>query len=293
MTGPRSAARGAVLLASMLLAGCSGAATTVGPPSAPIPSTTPIPDPTPAGSPSADPSPSIVPSPSTAVASWDLVVLGDSVWNGFGSAVQGPIQDRLGVNVVIHSWINPDLAKYGAGGERSADLLARLRTDAALRSDISSAEAIVFDVPMGILMDLCGPPPGTLDAVQACLDKAVPAYSADVDPIFAEVLALRGPSEAVIRVTDVWQFFGAAFRAGGTYDVVRSAWQKMNGAVAEAAARNGIGLLHAYDTFSGPDGERDAIAAGDLLGDDNHLTGQGVDRLVELFLAQGLEPTSD
>ena len=76
----------------------------------------------------------------------------------------------------------------------------------------------------------------------------------------------------------------------GIYDTVRPAWQAMNQAVADAAARHEIPLVRADDAFTGPDGERDPVAAGDVLEDETHLTSQGGERLVDLIAALGFEP---
>ncbi len=222
----------------------------------------------------------------------DLVLMGDSVLLQPGPAIRGRFQDELGVTLVLHSWINPDLAKYDAGGERSADLLARLRTDDRLRADVRAAEVLVFDVPFGALNDRCPDPAVPAAELEACLARVIPRYRADADAIFQELVALRDPADAMIRVTDVWQFLWPTFNRAGTYDVVRPAWQAMNQAVADAAAHHGIPLVRAYDLFTGPDGDRDPVAAGDVTSDEFHLTGPGVQRFVEALAALGFETTA-
>lgn len=223
---------------------------------------------------------------------WDLVVVGDSAWNGIGFLVARAVEDAQGVEVSLHEWINPDQESYLTGGERSADLLQRLRADEDLRRDLSEAEMILFDVPMGVVNDVCPGDPGvgTVEMAEACMPEASAAYRADVGPIFEELVALRDPSEAVIRVADLWQFFYPTFRDHGTYDVVRPAWQEMNGAVADAADQHGIPLIHAYDAFSGQGGDRDPVAAGDVTGDQVHLAVEGQQRLAALILDLGFEP---
>ncbi len=221
----------------------------------------------------------------------DLVLMGDSVLLQSGPVIRGRFQDELGVTLVLHGWINPDLARYDTGGERSADLLARLRTDDRLRADVRDAEVLVFDVPFGALNDRCPDPAVPAADVEACFAWVVPRYRADVDAIFKELVALRDPADAMIRVTDVWQFLWPTFNRAGTYDVVRPAWQAMNQAVADAAARHGIPLVRAYDLFTGPDGDRDPVAAGDVMSDEFHLTAQGVQRFVGALAALGFETT--
>ena len=224
---------------------------------------------------------------------WDLVVMGDSVWIDIGAPFARAVEDARGVDVRVHTWINPDQGSYTrGGGERSADLLARLRTDEQLRADIGEAEIILFDVPMGILNDTCTSDPHSTDveAARACMAEGSAAYRADVGPIFDELVALRDPSQAMVRVTDVWQFLYPTFQAAGTLDVARSTWQEMNGAVTDAADQHGIPVIHAYDAFTGPQGDRDPVAAGDVSADQFHLTSQGQSRLIAMVLELGFAP---
>ena len=64
----------------------------------------------------------------------------------------------------------------------------------------------------------------------------------------------------------------------------------MNQSVADAASRYGIPLVEAYATFTGTDGERDPVAAGDVQSDEFHLTGQGSAAFVDLVAALGYAP---
>lgn len=247
-----------------------------------------------AATPTATVSPTAEPTPRPVA---DLVLMGDSVLLQAGPAIKGRFGDELGVTLFLHDWINPDLADYQAGGrgggERSADLLARLRTDDRLRADVREAKVIVFDVPFGVLNDRCPDPTVPASDVKACFDQVLPGYRADVDAIFEEVVALRDPADAIIRATDVWQFLWPTFHQAGTYDAARPAWQLMNEAVADAAARHGIPLLRAYDLFTGPDGDRDPVAAGDVEADEFHLTGQGVRRFVDALADLGFATTAN
>jgi lysophospholipase L1-like esterase len=218
--------------------------------------------------------------------------MGDSVLLQPGPTIETRLEGELGVYLLLSDWINPDLSKYASGGERSADLLARLRTDEKLRQDLRDAEIIVFDVPTGIVNDVCtgDPSTSTVEEAASCMDEAVALYTPDVEAVFEELVALRDPAEAMIRVTDVWQFLYPTFVATGTYDVARPRWQEMNKAVHDAAARYGIPVVQAYEEFSGPDGDRDPVASGDVQDDQFHLTQQGVDRFVDLLVSGGFAP---
>ncbi|MGB7818368.1 MAG: hypothetical protein WBL35_06480 [Ornithinibacter sp.] len=121
------------------------------------------------------------------------------------------------------------------------------------------------------------------------MDTAAEQYEQDVTAIFEEVVALRDPADAIIRATTVWQFLMPTFQAAGTYDVMRPRWQAMNQATLRAAEQHHITTLPAYDTFSGPDGSRDPVAAGDVDVDQVHLTPQGVETFIDLFVGSGLK----
>jgi len=223
----------------------------------------------------------------------DLVLMGDSVLLHAGPAIKALFEQELAVTLIYHDWINPDLASYEArgvpGGERSADLLAHLRTDDQLRADLREADVIMFDVPLGSLADACPDPTVPAPELKACLAEVVPVYRADAAAIFDEIVALRDPADALVRATDVWQFFWPTFHGLGTDDVAAAAWQAMNQAVADAAVRHRIPLVRAYDVFTGPDGERDPVAAGDVMADEIHLTAQGVPRMVDAIADLGFE----
>ena len=228
----------------------------------------------------------------SAAPDWDLVLMGDSVLLQPAGTLERRLEGELGVNLRVSDWINPDLSKYASGGERSADLVARLRTDEELRQDLRDAEIIVFDVPVGILNDVCPGEPGTLTVEEqaSCFDEGVALYEPDVEAVFEELVALRDPADAMIRVTDVWQMFYPTFVAGGTYDVVRSRWQEMNEAVHAQAGKYGIPVVRSYDEFSGPDGDRDPVASEDIQDDEVNLSPQGVDLFVDLLVSGGFAP---
>ena len=58
----------------------------------------------------------------------------------------------------------------------------------------------------------------------------------------------------------------------------------------DAADQHGIPVIHAYDAFTGPEGDRDPVAAGDVLSDEFHLSYQGKARLAELIVGLGFAP---
>ena len=64
----------------------------------------------------------------------------------------------------------------------------------------------------------------------------------------------------------------------------------MNGSVHDTAASLGIPVVASYEAFGGPDGDRAPVASGDAQDDQLHLTQQGVDHFVDLFVSGGFAP---
>jgi hypothetical protein len=122
------------------------------------------------------------------------------------------------------------------------------------------------------------------------MNMGVRQYQDDVTAILDEVMALRDPADAIIRVTTVWRFWMPTFQKAGTYDVMRPRWRAMNQATVRAAAQHHITVLRPHDAFCGPDGSRDPVAAGDVDAFEFELTAQGADTFVDLFVAPGLRP---
>ena len=90
-----------------------------------------------------------------------------------------------------------------------------------MRAAISSADVIVFDVPIGELKDLCPwdganyqPAPGTAEEYSACGATMVEGYAADARAIMDEITALTSPN-ALIRVINLWDFFYPRFQELG------------------------------------------------------------------------------
>jgi len=176
--------------------------------------------------------------------------------------------------------------------------VTRLRTDEQLRDDLRQADVITFVVPLGLFVDQCPfdpvayQPAGTKAQLQACRPQVVSEYKADVHAFFDALVAIRSPSEALIRVVDNYQSMWQRLHDLGVYEVVRPYWQKTNDAIRAAAAEHGIPVVHAYDEFNGPDGQIDGVAARYVDGDQLHLSFEGAERLGQMLVDLGFEPAS-
>ena len=131
-------------------------------------------------------------------------------------------------------------------------------------ADLSEAEIIVFDVPMGVLHDTCtgDRAPGRSRARRHAWPRRRPP-TAPCRPIFDESgRAPRHPSEAVNRVTDVWQFLppDVPGRRHLRRRALHVAGDQRCGD--RRCDQHGIPVSHAYDAFTGPEGDCDPVAAG-------------------------------
>jgi hypothetical protein len=216
---------------------------------------------------------------------WDYVAMGESITFGTVSRYAKILEQDLGVKIDLHDWQTPS--------EHSSNLLKKLRTNEILRRDIREAEVITFLIPLGAIS---GPmiryergDPGACGGAdnQDCLREAFATYMADTDAILAEIVSLRSPSEALIRVQDTWQLKVRETKASGSFEMFNQYWREANAHVIEVATSYHIPVARVYDAFMGPDGVQDPRDYG-LLGPDGlHPTSEGSDLAAELFQKLG------
>jgi len=232
------------------------------------------------------------PAASTSSARWDYVVLGDSAFQApdekttVAHAQARLIKRDFGVDTKVYWAYYP--------GAASARVLYELRYDNALREAIRTAEVVLFDVPLGEMKQVVPfdyeayrPLPGSPERYRKGMARMLVNYRRDARAIVNEIVSLRSPSEASIRAIDFWQAGYSGFRELGVFAVMRKAWLRMNRAVDEACAAQGVPVVDAYTAFVGPDGRTDPVAAGDILPDQTHLTDKGIAKLAELLHEEG------
>ncbi len=263
----------ATLAAVALLGGCAATASPTSPPS-----TTAAP----------------ATSPGTA-AHWNLVSISDSM---FGSgeenhleavdAYAAGIERDLGVKVTVHG--------YWLGGYTSDQVLDIIQSDEVLRAALSSADVIVFEVPIGEVRSECPwdnvewhPLPGTPTEWSGCTARTAARNTANAGRIIDAIVALRSPSDALILASNLWENGYRDSLARGIEPQMRDMFTAANAAVAAAAASHGIPVADAWTAFMGSDGRTDPVATGDLLDDMSHLTPQGAAKLAALWRGLGYE----
>jgi hypothetical protein len=235
---------------------------------------------------------SAAPTGSPSTTGWDYVVLGDSAFAAPDDVTtvadaQARLIDReFGVTTNVYWAYYP--------GTTSARILDELRSNEQLREAIRSAELVLFDVPVGQLKQTIPwdqaaykPLPGSPERFRKGMAKMLPDYRRDAVAIVGEIVSLRDPADASIRAIDLWQLGYPGFREMGLGAVMRTAWLRMNKAVDEACAAQGVPVVDAYTAIMGPDGRTDPVAAGMILPDQMHLTDKGVALLAGLLHEAG------
>jgi hypothetical protein len=130
---------------------------------------------------------------------WTYVALGDSVTWGMIPRYAEMLEEDLGVTVIVQD--------RTVGGDHSSQLLERLRTSNWLRKELREADVITIEIPWNVFEDPClaflNGSPGACGGSdnQDCLREALETYKADTDAIIAEIVSLRSPSEALIRIS--------------------------------------------------------------------------------------------
>lgn len=277
-----------LLIAFALLVGACGAQTT------PIlPTSTPeLPTPTPTPEAPTSPPPTAIANTATPEATvptdegslkpWDLVVFGDSMTWFWPKIYADHIEADLGVTVTLHDW--------SRSNRHSTQLLYILQTDEELRSLLSEAEVIAFDIPAKHVRQAtysydagtCG---GSDD--QDCLREGLALYEADVDAILDEILSLRSTEDALIRTMDYYLSGVNQLQRAGTYEVLYPYYSECCDYLAEAASQRNIPVARVHLAFNGPNGDEDPADKGFIGNDGIHVGPEGATVIAGLYRELG------
>jgi hypothetical protein len=218
---------------------------------------------------------------------WLYVIFGDSISPFYPEMLRDKIEEDLNGAVTItinNRWV---------GGQTSSELLESIKTIERYREDIRDADLITFYIPFGGFPDammtyesggVCGG-----EDNQDCLRDSLAIYKADTTAIFAEIVSLRSPSEAMIRVHDMYQFRTTQFQEGGTFDVFNHYWREANAHVHATAEKYDIPVANVYDAFMGEDGRQPPEENGLVESDMTHPTQQGNQLIADLLFELGYE----
>ncbi len=220
---------------------------------------------------------------------WDYVALGNSSHSSQFDVFPryaAILEKDLGVEVRVHNWTE--------NGQTSSELLKALRSNESLRKDIREAEAVTFIIPMDVFqsptMTLLSSDPAQCGGAdhQDCLRQALKEYQADTDAIFAQLVSLHSPSEALLRTMDMYQLEARGIRERGVSEVVGKYWREANEYVIQVATRYHIPVARVYAAFMGTKGDEDPMDKG-YLADSIHPSYEGADAIAGLLRKLGYE----
>jgi hypothetical protein len=162
-----------------------------------------------------------------------------------------------------------------------------------LRQDLQEAEVITFLIPLGIIGLAMRTyeigDPGACGGAdnKDCLRDAFSIYVTDTNEIIAEIVSLRSPSEALIRMMDTWQLKVRETKESGSFEMFNKYWREANAHVIEVATSYGIPVARVYDALMGKSGIEDPRDLGLLQPDGIHPSQDGSSLMAELFQALG------
>lgn len=240
-----------------------------------------------------------VPPPSSAgTPTWSalrVTALGDSVTAGthcdcspFPQLYAAGLQHRYATPVQI--------ANDGFGGQTSADVLAELRRDRAVRADVARADVVVLTIGANdfgpAYAAVTGGACGTDDRL-ACERPALATLADRLPAILARIADLRDQRPTAVLVTGYWNVFedGDVAAAGMTSRGLRTSdelTRAANAVIETAADQAGEHFVDLYAPFKGPSAEKDPTS---LLADDgDHPNAAGHRLIARTLLAAGLSP---
>jgi lysophospholipase L1-like esterase len=191
------------------------------------------------------------------------VALGDSLAAGY-TALEGYVP-RYARHIQTDTAIVVNVNDQGQPGWTSSDLLNALRNDAALRSAVSSAEIVTWDIGGNDLKTAyesyvtgsCGGADN-----QDCLRNAVATFKTNWDAIIVEILLLRDPTKTILRTMDIYNPFVAEQQLLGNFATVKPYLDDVDAYIQSSSQLKGIPCAKVYQAFNGTAGTDDPILSG-------------------------------
>ena len=213
----------------------------------------------------------------------EYVALGDSFTWGFVEAYMASIESDLGTQVSLHN--------FSTGGHRSDDLLASLCGNESLRVLLHDADIVTFMIPMVHFKE---PSINFINSGdmenQDGMSAAFALYQRDADGIFAELLSLRKPSDAILRVMDCYlpPFLFGEWKRAGIYEQLKVWWDAFNEHVARLADENNIPMARVRNAFNGTSGDVNPM---EFIGEDGwHTNERGAALIAQTHRELGYAP---
>ncbi len=227
---------------------------------------------------------------------WHLVIIGDSSMWELGEAYASQIENDVGVDVVLESFVLPSLS--------AGEVLEAIRTGKSARFLLEGLPAALKDAEVVVMfvnpvdsvdpekpLDLDGcfvsSPPGP------CGPEAFERWTSDLEAIWAEIFALRSGQPIILRATDLYNPLVSPWNEHDVYDACTECWENMSNAARLAAEAYGIPFLSRLDAFDGPNHDEDPRQKGYIVSDGEHPSRLAGEFTAGLLAEMGYEPVPE
>jgi lysophospholipase L1-like esterase len=223
---------------------------------------------------------------------WQYTALGDSLAAGLNDS-QGGYAVRFRNYVQADTGASVTLINRGVSGWTSADLLNALRTDESLRTQIANSQIVTWNIGANDFQDAltrfqtgsCGGADN-----QDCIRATVANFKTNWNAIVAQLLALRSPTNTILRTMDNYNPAVDLARAFGVFHIIKPYIEEINRFIFLSAVNNRIGSARVYQAFNGVNGESDAGRRGYLSPDGIHPNELGHDIIASELRALSYAP---
>jgi lysophospholipase L1-like esterase len=227
--------------------------------------------------------------------------LGDSIGFGLFAPIGDgyvPTYERL---VEADSGARVNAINLCVPGWTSSDLLGAIRGNLLFRISVATSTIVTVNIGGN---DLLGGRGSYKDRTcggvdnQDCLRAGLATFRANFNTILAEVRALRGSRNTIIRTMDVYNPYVNEDRAqdtwpndqGNDFQVLKPYLDAINSQIAATAASRNIPCARVYLAFNGPNGDIDPGDLGLIAFDGLHPNGRGHRLIADLLRGLGYSP---
>lgn len=226
-------------------------------------------------------------------AHWDYVALGSSFtgWASWPDTYASFIEEDLGVTVTYHD--------RTINAAHSDVLLDLIRTDTELRSLLADAEVITFGAAFGewetpVMTYANGGDCGGAEN-QNCLREALDGTVQRTEAIFDELVALRGPDEALISTFKIGTWLVELFCEWDSdcWRVLASYFIDLFDSIERIAKERNMRVVNAFEALHAPGVYEAPMNQNYLVSDRVHLSEEGSAIVAKLLRDLGYELAAD
>ena len=218
------------------------------------------------------------------------VALGDSLATGFGAETSYVEEYARWIGEQTGSQV--EVTNLAVDGWTSTDLLQALRGDEQMRSAVSEAHVVTWDIGgndllaalWSFLEGACGGNDG-----RACIRDSLARAALNGDAILDELLELRDGDAAGVRTLDLYLPFADHPLAAPYVGQLRPYLDQFNDHLRADSLDHGVPVADVHRAFHGPRDDEDPVVAGRISPDGVHPSARGHEVIAAELAALGLE----